>query len=362
MRFTFYTFPGIKINIINEHKETFNKSSIVIANHASFLDILAVGMLNPKSIFLTNDWVINSPLFGKILQLTGSYSISKGIDTGIDELEENIKLGYSIIVFPEGTRSKSNKINRFKKGAFFIAEKLNVDILPILIHGNHEILPKGKFIINKGKFTIKILNRIKSNDLNYGKTYSEKQKQISRYFKKEHTSLRKQIEKEKYFNEIILKEYIFKDNKVYSTIKQDLNEFSKIYYKILDYIKSDDQIIHLSDDYGQLDFLLCLDSIDRKIFSYISNRKILKILNNSFITNNRRKIKFSNKIDEITKNDYDSIILNTKNKDINISKFSNKKNTKLFLLKNSRYFSIEQFVNLGFKEIFSNSNLLILKK
>ena len=46
-------------------------------------------------------------------------------------------------------------------------------------------------------------------------------------------------------------------------------------YKILDYIKSDDQIIHLSDDYGQLDFLLCLDSIDRKIFSYISNRKIL---------------------------------------------------------------------------------------
>ena len=362
MRFTFYTYPGIKINIINKHKETFNTSSIVIANHASFLDILAIGMLNPKSIFLTNDWVIKSPLFGKILQLTGSYSVSKGINTGIDELKEDIKLGYSIIVFPEGTRSKSNKINRFKKGAFFIAEKLNVDILPILIHGNHEILPKGKFIINKGKFTIKILNRIKSNDLNYGKTYPEKQKQISTYFKKEHTLLRKQIEKEKYFNEIILKEYIFKDNKLYITIKQDLNKFSKIYYKILDYIKSDDQIIHLSDDYGQLDFLLCLDSIDRNIFTYISNRKILKILNNSFITNNRRKIKFSDKIDKITKNDSNSIIINTTDKNINFTKFISKKNTKLFLLKNSRYLSIKQFINLGFKEVFSNSNLLILKK
>ena len=205
MRFTFYTFPGIKINIINEHKETFNKSSIVIANHASFLDILAVGMLNPKSIFLTNDWVINSPLFGKILQLTGSYSISKGIDTGIDELEENIKLGYSIIVFPEGTRSKSNKINRFKKGAFFIAEKLNVDILPILIHGNHEILPKGKFIINKGKFTIKILNRIKSNDLNYGKPIQKNKNKSADILKKNILHLENKLKKKNTSMKLYLK-------------------------------------------------------------------------------------------------------------------------------------------------------------
>ncbi len=362
MRVIFYTYPGIKINIINTHKETFNKSSIIIANHSSFLDILAIGMLNKKSIFITNDWVYNSPLFGKILQLAGSLPISKDLNTNIDELKEKIEFGYSIIIFPEGTRSKSNKINRFRKGAFYLAEKLNVDIIPILIHGNHEILSKGKFMINKGEMTLKILNRINNNDLKYGKNYIEKQKKISTYFKKEYGVLRKQIEKENYFTDIILKEYIFKDYKLYLKIKKDLNKFYKIYYKILDSIKSDEKIIHFSDDYGQLDFLLCLDSIDRNISTFITDKKILKMLNNSFIKNNTTKIHFYNNINAIDKNDFDSIIINSSDVNINFNKVINKKNLRVYLLKNSRYVHSKQFVNLGYKKLFSDSNLLILNK
>ena len=204
MKYTFYTNPNIDVKINNKIEEKFDKPAIIIANHTSFLDIIAIGMLNPKHIFLTNDWVINSPLFGRILKLTGSYPISKGINEGINELRNNIKMGYSIIVFPEGTRSISGKINRFKKGAFYLAEKLNVDILPIIIHGAYDILPKNNFIINKGTITLKILNRIKHDDLNYGKTYSEKQIKISRKFKEEYNKLDKEVGKSNFLTKSYL--------------------------------------------------------------------------------------------------------------------------------------------------------------
>ena len=66
-------------------------------------------------------------------------------------LKEKIKQGYSLVVFPEGKRMFSNKIGRFHKGAFLLAQELNLDILPLYIHGNSEVLPKGDFIIYDGE-------------------------------------------------------------------------------------------------------------------------------------------------------------------------------------------------------------------
>ena len=57
-------------------------------------------------------------------------------------MADRMKNGYSLIVFPEGTRSEDGVIKRFHKGAFYLAEKLNVDILPIMIHGTNYTLTK----------------------------------------------------------------------------------------------------------------------------------------------------------------------------------------------------------------------------
>ena len=97
------------------------------ANHNSFLDILAIGKLHPKIIFLVNDWVYNSPVFGKAVQLAGFYPVSNGLENGLDHLKEKVAQGYSLMAFPEGTRSKTHKINRFHKGAFYLAEYFNLD-------------------------------------------------------------------------------------------------------------------------------------------------------------------------------------------------------------------------------------------
>src|SRR5690606_4772140 len=111
-----YTNPFVKKKILNESGEDFSKPAVIIANHTSFLDILAVGMLHPKICFLVNDWVYNSPVFGKAVRRADFYPVSSGIENSLKPLTKKIKQGYSLMAFPEGTRSQSNKIRRFHKG------------------------------------------------------------------------------------------------------------------------------------------------------------------------------------------------------------------------------------------------------
>ena len=174
MKSVLYTNPFVTKRIINSHRETFEKQAVIVSNHTSFLDILAIGMLHPKIIFLVNDWVYNSPIFGKAVKLAGFYPVSSGIENGLSHLQKKVDQGYSLMAFPEGTRSYTNKMKRFHKGAFYLAEELNLDIVPVLIHGNSEVLPKGSFVIKNGSITLKILDRIPAHDISYGKTSREK--------------------------------------------------------------------------------------------------------------------------------------------------------------------------------------------
>ena len=113
---------NVKKKFINEFKENFKTPAVVIANHQSFLDILLTVMISNKNVLLVNDWVWNSPFFGLVVKRAGFYPVSKGFEESIPALEEAVRLGYSIVVFPEGTRSRTPEVHRFHKGAFFIAE------------------------------------------------------------------------------------------------------------------------------------------------------------------------------------------------------------------------------------------------
>ena len=179
-----YSNYGIKNNIRNPYLEKFDRPAIIIPNHSSFLDTLSIGFLPTSFIFLVNDWVYNSPIFGKAVQLAGYFPVSSGIENGEQQLIEMVKKGNSLIIFPEGTRSLTNDIGRFHKGAFHLAQKYNIDIVPLYIHGNADLLPKGDFIIFDGHHTIEIGKRISSESLTSDKSVKEITKSISQKFKK----------------------------------------------------------------------------------------------------------------------------------------------------------------------------------
>ena len=82
-----------------------------------------------------------------------------------DDLATKIKEGYSVVIFPEGTRSATCKIQRFHRGAFYLAEKLNLDIIPVVIKGFGKVLPKTSFHLHPGHMSLEVMPRMKRQDM-----------------------------------------------------------------------------------------------------------------------------------------------------------------------------------------------------
>ena len=166
------------------------KPAIIIANHQSFIDILELLSFSPKIIMITNHWVWNSPVFGKIIQYAGFFHVDEGYELCVERMREKVREGYSIAIFPEGTRTYDGKMKRFHKGAFYLSETLQLDIIPILLYGNGEIIAKAQpFYVRKGIIYSKILPRILYNDASFGTTYQERTKRISSYMKEEYARI-----------------------------------------------------------------------------------------------------------------------------------------------------------------------------
>lgn len=301
MKSVLYTNPFVSKKVINNTGEDFSKQAMIIANHMSFLDILAVGMLHPKIIYLVNDWVYNSPIFGKAVKLAGFYPVSNGIDQGVEHLQKKVDQGYSLMAFPEGTRSLTNTMKRFHKGAFFLAEQFQLDIVPVLIHGNSEVNPKGSFVIKDGSITLQILPRIKYTDRSYGDDYTSRTKAISKYFKTEFKTLRSQLEDERYFNAVILEDFMFKGDALYNTVKLDLEASGTLYKTIVSRLNTPQTIVHLSNHSGQLDYWLVLDNAKHKITVCLNDDNTRAIAKNTYLVNTHYKI---NVVDAITPEHY----------------------------------------------------------
>jgi len=309
-----YTTPFVKKRVIKNPKEDFSRPAVIIANHTSFLDTLAIAMTTYKIIYLVNDWVYDSPVFGRLVRALGFYPVSQGIENGMEKLKEKIEQGYSLVVFPEAERSYTNDVKRFHKGAFYLAEQFGLDILPLYIHGNSEVLPKGDFIIYDGSITVKVGERISKDDLSFGKNYSERTKKINAYFRQEFAKLRNELEDENYFRKKLFLSYLYKDNEVIKEVKDDFNAHKSVYFELDRHIPKDASILHIADDFGQKDILLTLYQAERRIFSFIENNERRQTATQTYLVK-RRKLNYINDFSEINK-DIDVLLVSDHNFDI----------------------------------------------
>ncbi|AZA91365.1 2-acyl-glycerophospho-ethanolamine acyltransferase [Chryseobacterium nakagawai] len=310
-----YSNPFVKKKVIKNPNENFSKPAVIIANHTSFLDTLAIAMATHKIIYLVNDWVYKSPVFGKLVRALGFYPVSQGIENGMDKLKEKIAQGYSLVVFPEAERSYTNDVKRFHKGAFYLAEQFELDILPLYIHGNSEVLPKGDFIIYDGSIIVKVGNRISKDDISFGKNYSERTKKINAYYREEFAQLREEIEDENYFKKPLLLSYLYKDNEVVTEVKKDFNTNKSAYFELNKHIPADANILHIADDFGQKDALLTLYQASRRIFSRIINEDKRATASHNYLVK-RRKINYIKDVSEVTKS-IDVLLISDDNFDLN---------------------------------------------
>jgi 2-polyprenyl-3-methyl-5-hydroxy-6-metoxy-1,4-benzoquinol methylase len=251
-------------------------------------------MLNPKIVLVVKDWVYYSPIFGRLIRYLDFVTISNGIENNLESIQRLIDEGYSIMVFPEGSRSQSEKLGRFHKGAFLIAEKLKLDITPILLHGYGNTIRKNDFLIKKSIVSYKVLPRISWNDENFGVGYRDRSKKIKNYFSKELSEFSKEREDVNYLYGNIRSNIDYKGPIIewYYKIKWRLEKNNYLYYDSL--IPNNARIYDLGCGYGFLSCFLHLRSEEREIIGIDYDSDKVNIAQNYFMFKNLQNLKFSN--------------------------------------------------------------------
>jgi 1-acyl-sn-glycerol-3-phosphate acyltransferase len=137
---------------------------LFIANHQSLLDI-------PILLYLLHTWyprfvakksLFAIPLFGPGMGRTGHLGVDReNSRQGMRDMQEavhRLQQGQSLVIFPEGTRTEDgNTLQDFHIGAFVIALKAKVPIVPVLIKGSGRVMPKGSCILHPGAVRVKAL-------------------------------------------------------------------------------------------------------------------------------------------------------------------------------------------------------------
>ena len=157
-RFVINHVPGTTFSYSNPHGETFEKPAMIVSNHQSHLDLMGIIMLTPKLIILTKNWVWHNPFYGIVIRYADFFPISDTEEMR-NNLMEKVKEGYSVMIFPEGTRSADCRIQRFHRGAFYLAEEMGLDILPVYIKGFGKVLPKTSWHLHPGHMSVEVMQR-----------------------------------------------------------------------------------------------------------------------------------------------------------------------------------------------------------
>lgn len=195
--------PGVKCHIYNKVGETFEKPAVIICNHQSHLDIMAVLQLSPKMIIITNGWTWNNPFYGDVLHYGDFLPAADGLDKNMTKLRELYKAGYNIVIYPEGTRSETCEVRRFHKGAFYVAHELGADILPLYLHGAGYVLPKRDFMLRPGEINIEVGQRVRfdrydDQGLEANEAIRLMAKNMRHHYQKHYAEMRRRIETEAY--------------------------------------------------------------------------------------------------------------------------------------------------------------------
>jgi 1-acyl-sn-glycerol-3-phosphate acyltransferase len=275
-RFFAKYIPGSGTIYENPSNETFDKPALIICNHQSLLDLPVIMSVNPKLILLTNDWVWNNKFFGNIVHYADFLPVSAGMDVILPRLRMLKDKGYSIVVFPEGTRSNDCVIQRFHQGAFLLAQELKLDVVPMVLHGAGNYLAKSDFMFRKGKITLRILPRIAYNT--YGDLLLRKQASTFRkIICNEFDTMISNIETPEFFKSLVLYKYAYRGWKTVSTCKMLLKKMHEFEQQLCIENGNNSKTYFINSGIGVIPLLYALSHKEIEVYGYEENIQNFKI-------------------------------------------------------------------------------------
>jgi 1-acyl-sn-glycerol-3-phosphate acyltransferase len=171
-----FVLIGKKIHINGKQHLDPNLRYILIANHSSLFDIVAIMSFYPGITWFGHERLLKVPLFGQILKLTDYIPFKEPTFRNTRHMMEQLVFNagsQTVAIFPEGTRTLDGKINAFYKGFIYLFRTSDIGILPVTLNGFYQLKPKNRLYINfSSKLSIVIHKPLTREEL-IGKTDSE---------------------------------------------------------------------------------------------------------------------------------------------------------------------------------------------
>ncbi len=284
-RFFLRTMVTLRTQRENPYGETYERPAVIIANHQSFIDILLLLSTTPKIVMVTNGWVWNSPFFGRIVRYADFHHTGNGYEELARRLKERVAEGYSVVIFPEGTRSADCSIRRFHKGAFYLASLLELDILPIVIYGAGLVSAKQQgFYIKRGIAVTRTMPRLPFGDQSMGQTYQEQAKRYRKWFIGQYRKLGNKYGRARnpWFRDALIKNYIYKGPVLewYMRVKCRLDGYYDMWDRMIPHKAV---VTDVGCGYGQMTFMLGLLSRERTVLGIDYDSEKIAIARASFL-------------------------------------------------------------------------------
>ncbi len=153
---------GSKVIIHGQEYVPKDKGVVFIANHQSYLDIpVMIGYIEKPKGFIAKIELLKIPILSMWIKYLGGVYIVRNNPKqslkAINEGAEKIKNGDSMVIFPEGTRSADGKLGEFKPGSLKLAIKSGAPIVPVVIKGTVNVMPKKKFAVKPSQVELYVL-------------------------------------------------------------------------------------------------------------------------------------------------------------------------------------------------------------
>ena len=162
---------GVRVRVHGMDKIASGEAHIFASNHISWFDVPALAKILPRYKFVAKAELFKVPIFGNGMRAVGMIEIQrdnrKAAFGAYDIAAEKIRAGNSVVVFPEGTRGHAYPLRPFKKGPFVLAIAAGVPIVPVIVHGTIEIMPKGSLWAHPGTIDVHLLEPVSTTGVDY---------------------------------------------------------------------------------------------------------------------------------------------------------------------------------------------------
>lgn len=162
---------GVKLVLHDAERMSATEGRVFIANHVSWYDVFALASVIPRYTWIAKSELRRIPLFGQAAQAAGIVFIDrdnrKAAFESYRSAAEQVRRGRSVIICPEGTRGRDYHLRPFKKGPFVLAIASQAAIVPTLLYGTREVMPKGSFVIRGGTVHVHFLEPVPTTGYDY---------------------------------------------------------------------------------------------------------------------------------------------------------------------------------------------------